>query len=194
MSPVQTVTHVSGPYPDPTDYDAPIWVITMGRYAHTERHLPKAYPKSSRGAVAPRGRARASRTVRSRYAKSGPRCREGGVRNASAASGIRTRWTECGSGRVRSQRHRSGPAVAVALAGGGGPCLCSPRPVPGCSPAPGARVVADLRRDDGGGGQLGPRLRAEGCRSAPRLWRPGERLYPASVSRLRCRARAPLLV
>ncbi len=44
----------------------------------------------------------------------------------------------------------------------------------------------------GGGGQLGPRLRAKGCRSAPRLWRPGERLYPASVSRLRCRARAPL--
>ena len=50
----------------------------------------------------------------------------GEVRNASDASGIRTRWTESGSGRVKCQRMRIGPAIALGLAGGGGPSLRSP--------------------------------------------------------------------
>ena len=56
--------------------------------------------------------------------------------------------------------------------------------------AQGGRVVAESL----GGRQLDPRLCSEGYRSAPRLWRPEARLYPASVSRLRRGAGAAVLV
>jgi hypothetical protein len=113
----------------------------------------------------------------------------------SGPSEKRTRRTESGIREVRSQRRWSGPWAAFGPAGGGsGCCLCPPRPVAGRPAASGAGVVARLRRGDGGGGMLGPRIRAECGRSTARVRRPGERLYPASVSRLCCGARTALFL
>ena len=91
------------------------------RYRHREastQSLPKVEPGSGGTAGPHAGVAHRALPIRETGT---PGRREGEVRNASDASGIRTRWTESGFGRVRSLRLRSGSAVAVALAGGGGP-------------------------------------------------------------------------